>query len=71
MGYSCLKVTQPTQVFNVFGEYVPPAERTGDTVVYRGCYVLDILKVGKVFNHQNYFITKVGQDNVSGRVLHC
>ena len=45
VGYSCLKITQPSQVFNVYGEYVPPAERRGDTTVFRGCFVLDIHKV--------------------------
>ena len=44
-GYSCLKVTQPSQVFTKYGSYVAPEKRRADNTVYRGCYVLDIRKV--------------------------
>ena len=44
-GYSCLKVTQPSQVFTKYGSYVAPENRRADNTVYRGCYVLDIRKV--------------------------
>ena len=44
-GYSCLKVTRPSQVFSRSGRYVPPDRRPGVTTLYRGCFVLDILKV--------------------------
>ena len=44
-GYSCLKISKPPEVFNMFGEFVPPDQRPGDVALFRGCFVLDVLKV--------------------------
>merc|ERR1712098_546070 len=40
--YSCLKVSQPPPIFNIYGEFVPPERRGGHVTKYRGCFVLDM-----------------------------
>merc|ERR1711879_1118176 len=57
-GYSCLKVTQPSQVFTKDGSYVMPEQRRGDRTVYRGCFVLDIHK-DVCNNSAKYYISTV------------
>ena len=45
-GYSCLKITKPAEVFNMYGEFVPPGKRRGGITVFRGCFILDLQQVG-------------------------
>ena len=53
------------QVFSRSGHYVPPDRRLGVTTLYRGCFVLDILKVDtqdtgvstRITSTQSYILT--------------
>ena len=55
-GYSCLKITKPPDVFNMYGEFVPPDRRREDITLFRGCFVLDVHEVMEVaFEVQNSF----------------
>ena len=45
-GSSCVKISQPPPMFDLYGYFVPPERRGPPITLYRGCFVLDMLKVG-------------------------
>ena len=49
-GSSCVKISQPPPMFDLYGYFVPPERRGPPITLYRGCFVLDMLKVGEYFN---------------------
>ena len=44
-GYSCVKISQPPPIFDLYGQFVAPERRGGYTTIFRGCFVLDMLMV--------------------------
>ena len=39
---SCVKISRPTNMFDVWGHFVPPDERRPPETLFRGCFVLDL-----------------------------
>ena len=47
-GYSCVKISQPPPMFDLYGQFVAPERRGGYITIFRGCFVLDMLMVFKL-----------------------